>query len=185
MADRLARSEPAGYPGDARLRRRQALARTSEEGSRLDPVYRRAADRAGLRRIYSGRDKASPEAQGRAELSGHIYRRPQICAANLRHDAKRDDETPRGAVSVQLRLPGCNGKRLQAGGTIGYVCRHGYRGNFATAVEATERRAAAGIWTARRRSSRRLIPRRLWSCSGSRKTCWRVSRCCSTSVSAI
>ena len=39
VADRLAGPEPARYPGDAGLRRRYALARAAEEGSRLDPVH--------------------------------------------------------------------------------------------------------------------------------------------------
>ena len=41
------------------------------------------------------------------------YRRAQIRAADLRHDAKRDDEAPGGAVSFELRLPVCKGKRLK------------------------------------------------------------------------
>ena len=49
---------------------------TSEEGSRLDPVHRRAADGAGLRGLHAGRNAAGAEAQGRAELSGHFHRRP-------------------------------------------------------------------------------------------------------------
>ena len=106
VADRLARPEPERYSGDPRLRRRQAVARTSEEGPGLDPVHRRTADGAGLRRIYAGRDEACAEAEGRAELSGHLHRRAQIRAADLRHDAKRDDEASGRAISVERRLPG-------------------------------------------------------------------------------
>ena len=51
LAARLARAEPARHPGHAGLRRRHALARAAEEGPRLDPVHRRAADGAGLRRL--------------------------------------------------------------------------------------------------------------------------------------
>ena len=50
VAARLARPEPARHPGHARLRRRPPVARAAEEGPRLDPLHRRAADRAGLRR---------------------------------------------------------------------------------------------------------------------------------------
>ena len=102
VADRLAGPEPAGHPGDARLRRGQAMARAAEEGPRLDPVHRRAAHRAGLRRIHAGRDEEGTEAQGGAQLSGHLHGRPQVRAADLRHDPERDDEAPGGAVSVEL-----------------------------------------------------------------------------------
>ena len=123
LADRLARSEPAGYSGDAGLRRGQALARASEEGPRLDSVYRRTADSAGLRRIHAGRNKASPEAEGRAELSRNLHRRPKIRSADFRHDAKRDDETPCGAVSFKHRLPGLQRQAAEAGSAFGHLCR--------------------------------------------------------------
>ena len=77
-----------------------------EEGPRLDPVHRRAADRAGLRRIHARRDAQSAEAQGGAQLSGHLHGRPQVRAAHLRHHAERDDEAAGGAVSIELGLPG-------------------------------------------------------------------------------
>ena len=35
------------------------VARAAEEGPRLDPVHRRAADRAGLRRLHAGRDASA------------------------------------------------------------------------------------------------------------------------------
>ena len=89
------------------------MARASEEGPRLDPVHRRTADGAGLRRIHACRDEASAEAEGRAELSGHLHRRSQIRPADLRHDAERDDEAAGGAVSVERDCPVCNGKRLK------------------------------------------------------------------------
>ena len=51
--------EPARHPRHARLRRRHAVARAAEEGPRLDPVHRRAADGAGLRRADAGRDASA------------------------------------------------------------------------------------------------------------------------------
>ena len=50
LADRLAGAEPPRHPHDARLSTSTALARPAEEGPRLDPLHRRAADRAGLLR---------------------------------------------------------------------------------------------------------------------------------------
>ena len=58
LADRLARAEPARDPDDARLRRRPPLARPAAEGPRLDPLHRRAADRAGLLGLHRGGGEA-------------------------------------------------------------------------------------------------------------------------------
>ena len=97
--------------------------------------------------VYAGYTAAETrralEAEGRAELSGDLHRRPQIRASNLRHDAKRDDETPCGAVSVQYRLPGLPRQAAEAGGAIGHLCRNGYCRNLAAAAEGTWRAAEA------------------------------------------
>ncbi len=61
VAASVAWPEPARHPGVAGLRRRHAVARAAEEGPRLDPVHRGDADRAGLCRLYAGRDEARPE----------------------------------------------------------------------------------------------------------------------------
>ena len=55
VAAGLARPEPARHPDHARPRRRRALARAAEEGARLDPLHRRAADGAGLCRLHARR----------------------------------------------------------------------------------------------------------------------------------
>src|ERR1700760_4975091 len=101
----MARAEPPGYPGDAWLRCGQAVARTVEEGSRLDPVHRRTADSARLCWLHAGGNTEGAKTEGRAELSGDLHRGAQICAADLRHDAERDDETPRRSIPVKLGLP--------------------------------------------------------------------------------
>src|SRR6185436_18011051 len=75
------------------------------------------------------------------ELPGHLYRRAKIRAANLCHDAKRDDEAPRGAVSFKLGLPSVQRQAAQARASLGHFRRNGYRGNFAITVEAAPRRA--------------------------------------------
>ena len=75
LAAGVARAEPARHPDHARLRRRHAVARPAEEGPRLDPVHRRAADRAGLRRATSPEETRRAQAQGGAELHGHVHRR--------------------------------------------------------------------------------------------------------------
>jgi excinuclease ABC subunit A len=73
-----------------------------KKGRDWDPVHRRAAHRAGVRRIHAGRDEKGTEAQGGAQLSGHLHGRAQVRSADLRHDPERDDEASRGAVSVEL-----------------------------------------------------------------------------------
>ena len=113
------RPEPARHPGHARLRRRHAVARAAEEGPRLDPVHRRAADGAGLRRLHAGRDQARAQAQGGAELHGHVHERAPIRAADLRDDAERDDEAPGGAVHARERSARC----ATASGSSGRRCR--------------------------------------------------------------
>jgi excinuclease ABC subunit A len=79
----------------------------------VDSVHGRSANRAGLRRIHGGGDQAGTETEGGAELSGHLYRCAKIRAADLCHNAKRNDEATGGAVSLKLGLPVCKGKRLK------------------------------------------------------------------------
>ena len=64
LADRLAWAEPARDPDDARLRRRPPLAGPAAEGPRLDPLHRRAADRAGLLGLH-GRTRCGGRSSGR------------------------------------------------------------------------------------------------------------------------
>ena len=89
--------------------------------------------RTGLCRIYCRRDKTGAEAEGRAELSRDLHGRAEIRTSNLRYDAKRDDETPCGAVSFQFRLPGLQGQAAEAGGAFGHFCRNGHCGALAVA----------------------------------------------------
>ncbi len=78
LADRLARPEPARHPDHAGLRRRHALARPAEEGPRLDPVHRRAADACrSMPASTPDEVQARAQAQGRAQLHGHVHQRPQ------------------------------------------------------------------------------------------------------------
>ena len=64
------------------------VARAAEEGPRLDPLHRRAADGAGLRRLHAGRGAARAQAQGGAELHGHLHQRAAVRAAHLRQHAR-------------------------------------------------------------------------------------------------
>ena len=105
LADRLARAEPARHPGDARLRRRSTLARTPEEGARLDPLHRRAAGRAGLCRARRRGGAPRAQAQGGAELPGHIHERPASRAAHLRQHAEPADEEAGLAIHAEQRMP--------------------------------------------------------------------------------
>ena len=88
----------------------------------------------GLRRIYACRNEESAEAEGRAQLSGHLHGRSQICPADLRNDAERDDEAEGRAVSVEFGLPGLQGQAAEAGGSVGHLRRNGYRGHNAVAA---------------------------------------------------
>jgi len=62
----LARPEPARHPGHAGLRRGRAVEEAAQEAARLDPVHRRAAGGAGVRRLHPGRDVHRAAAQDRA-----------------------------------------------------------------------------------------------------------------------
>ena len=123
LAAGLARPEFARHPGDHGLRRRHALARLAEERPRLDPVHRRNADRAGLRRPHARGNEARPEAQGPAQLPGHLHRREALCDADLRHHRKRLDEEARGALHGEHRMPAVPRQAPAPGSLVGDVCR--------------------------------------------------------------
>ena len=61
--------------------------------------------------VYAGferrRSAARAQAQGRAELHGHVHRRPALRAAHVRDHAERDDEEARRALHAERRMPGC------------------------------------------------------------------------------
>ena len=107
LAAGLARAEPARHPGHAGLRRRHALARPAEEGPRLDPVHRRDADRAGVRRLHAGGNARGAARKMEPELHGHLHRRAQLRAAHLRHHAERADEEARVALHGRQRCARC------------------------------------------------------------------------------
>jgi excinuclease ABC subunit A len=90
------------------------VARPAEEGPRLDPLHRRAADRAGLRRLHAGRDaRALKRKESRATWAPSPAR--ALRAAHLRHDAERaDEEARRARYMVSTDCPLCDGKRLRA-----------------------------------------------------------------------
>ena len=101
----VARTEPARHPRDA-------WDTTSTRPGAIFPkkdrdwlsVHRRAADGAGLCGLHAGRDPPRAQAQRRAELYGHVHRRAQVCAADLREHAERADEEARGAVHGEQRV---------------------------------------------------------------------------------
>src|ERR1700722_10595296 len=100
----MARTEPARPPRDARLRRRPPLARSAEERSRLDPLHRRDANRARLRRLLSEGNARCAQTQGGAKLPGHVHWRAPLCPAYLREYAERADEKARLTVHDQQRM---------------------------------------------------------------------------------
>ena len=70
----------------------------AEKRPRLDPIHRRAADRARVCRLHAGGDAPRPQAQGGAQLHGDLHRRAQVRAADLRDHPKRAHEEARGAL---------------------------------------------------------------------------------------
>ena len=72
------------------------VARAAEEGSRLDPVHRRAADRAGVRGLRPGRSAPRAQAARRSRATWAPSPGAQaLRAAHLRQHAERADEEAR------------------------------------------------------------------------------------------
>src|SRR5450830_651080 len=115
----MARPELARNSDDTRARRRYAMARSAEEGPRLDPVHRRTADGPCVFRLRCRGSARSAQAQDDAKLSGHLHWREKICAADFRHDAKPADEKTCGAVHGQLRLPPVQRQTAAARSAVG------------------------------------------------------------------
>ncbi len=127
MAARVARTESARHPRDARLRRRHAVARFAEERPRLDSLHRRTADRARLRRPHAEGNARRAQAQGGAKLPGHIHRRAPLRAAHVREHAKRADEKARLAIHDRQRMSGVPRQAAEEGSAVGDVRRARYR----------------------------------------------------------
>ena len=171
LADGMARAEPARYPDHARIRRRPALARASEEGSRLDPVHRRAADGAGLCRLRCRRGQARAQAQGRAELSGHFHGRQTLRPADVCHYPKPADEEAGRAIPAERGVSAMSRQAAQPGRAVGQIRRDGHRRNIAAAAEATGANDCSLFRTARRREKKICsIPRRRSWSDASRRT---------------
>ena len=143
VAAGLARAEPARHPGHAGPRRRQAVARIAEEGPRLDPLHRRNADGAGLRRLHAQGNAGCAAQQDGAQLHGHLHQRPQLRAAYLRHHAERADEKAGGALHHRRVVPGVPRQTAQAGGAVGDLRRAGHRRDGAAAAVGVAGRAGA------------------------------------------
>ena len=123
----MARAEPARHPGHARLRRRHPVARSAEEGSRLDPLHRRAAGGAGVSRLHAEGNARRGAPQGRARVHGHLHGRAQVRAAYVRDDAERDDEEARRALHGRQRVPGVRRQAPEARSLVGEVRRARHR----------------------------------------------------------
>ncbi len=109
VAAGVARAEPARHPGHAGLRRGPPLARPAAGGARLDPLHRRAADRPRLPRLHAGRDAARAEAEGRAQLHGHLQQRAAARAAHLRQHAERGHAAARDRSTCSAPSARCAG----------------------------------------------------------------------------
>ena len=143
LADRLAGAEPPRDPHDARRRRRHPLARPAEEGPRLDPLHRRAADRAGLLRLHGRRGEAGPEAKGVAELHGHLHRRPAARPEQLRQVAERLDAEACAAIHDRGRMPRVPRQTTPPRGAGRDVRRAGHRRPLGPADGAARRHPEA------------------------------------------
>ena len=170
LADRLAGPEPARHPDDARLRRRSSVARTAEEGSRLDPLHRRAAGRAGLRGLDAEevrrrvKRKEEPSYQGTFTSA----RRHVLHTFATTQSALMKKRVSQYMLSTECPL--CHGKRLRreslsvkfAGFDIAEISRLPLT-RLADILRPLCGRDAPTDW----RSWRRSIRRRRWSSSGS------------------
>ena len=92
------------------------------------------------------------------QLPGHLHRRPQIRAADLRHDPERDDEAAGGAVSVELGLPGLQRQAAQAGGSVGHLRRAWTSRDVSRLPLKDLATCSDPVCRPARRSSRRIIP---------------------------
>ncbi len=116
---------------------------SAAQGPRLAALHRRATDRAGLRRLHAGRNAPRPQAQDRAQLHGHLHRRPQVRAADVRHHRERGDEEARRALPDRRRLPHLRGPAAAPGGARGHVRRPRHRRHVAPDPRGAPRSAAA------------------------------------------
>ena len=114
LADRLARAEPARHPDDARLRRRPPLARPAAEGPRLDPLHRRAADRAGLLRATPPRRCGGPSSARRSRATMGTF---TSARRHVLHTFANTQSPLMKKRALQYMLssdcPLCHGKRLR------------------------------------------------------------------------
>ena len=156
----------------------------SKKGSQLAAVHRRAADRARLCRFRSRRSPKGAAAQGRAELSRNLHRRPAVRAAYLCHDAKPADEETGVAISDRQPLPEVSWQTAAARGPVGQVCRPGHRRNVEPAAEAVGRNLSSPMPTARPRAGPEPGGRASGAGDGRRADCPAIwmpgSRCCSS-----
>ena len=172
VAARLARPEPARHPASrsattstargASCRRRIATGSSSPTSSRPCP---------STPGYDAGRGAARAEAQGGAELHGHLHRRAALRAAHVREHAERaDEEARRRGTCVSTDCPLCQGKRLRrealsvtfAGLDIAEISRLPLK-RLAAIFRPYARRARPAAGEARRAS----IRRRRWSRSAS------------------
>ena len=174
---------------DARLRRRPSLARSAEEGSRLDPVHRRAADRPGLRRLHLAEVRQALKRKEEPSYQGTFTSARRYVLHTFANTQSPLMKKRVSQYMLSSECPLCHGKRLRreslsvkfAGFDIADMSAlplTRLAGILRPFAEAT----AGGTAEAARQSIRR---RRSWSqriAAGSRR---RASPSCSTSGSAI
>src|SRR3954469_4354228 len=112
------------------------MARLAEESARMDFVHRRTADGSRVCGLYAGRNQARPEAQGRAVLSRHVYRRAPLRPAYVRQLAERDDEKARCAIYAERGVSGVPRQALARRIPFGSFRRTRHRGYLAACSEA-------------------------------------------------
>ena len=128
--------------------------------------------------------QARPEAQGDAQLPGHLHRRAPLRAAHLRQHPERDDEEARGAVHGEHRVPAVPRQAPAPGSAVGHLRRPRHRRAVAPAARTAGARCCSpspkgdGAEPARRapRSTREQRSSR----SASPPTCARAWTCCWT-----
>lgn len=95
--------------------------RLASEGPRMDPLHRRAPDRAGVCRTDPGADPARHAGTLGAELPGNLHRRAPLHLGHVRVDQERHRQATRIAVRHQRGLSNLPRKATQGRVAVGHL----------------------------------------------------------------
>src|SRR5690242_553631 len=103
----------------------------------MDPLYRGTADRPRVRGLYPGGDPPRTQDERAAELSGHLYGRAALFAADPIEHGKRADQESRPEIPGQRALFDMPRKAVAPRSAGRKVRRVGHRRNIRAAPEAS------------------------------------------------